>query len=140
MTLKDLLKLHEGLKLKPYKDTVGKLTIGYGRNLEDVGISLVEAELMLDRDIEDARRRAEQLFPWFGIIDAVRQDVIINMVFNMGAAKVTNFRDMIEAIKKGDWTLAGEEMLDSAWARQVGHRAIMLSKMMKTGRYPDIGA
>jgi lysozyme len=132
-----MLKNHEGLILKPYVDTVGKLTIGYGRNLEDVGISIAEAEGMLDRDIEDARRRCEQIFGWFGIIDAVRQDVIVMMTFNMGINKVCHFHQMIEAIKIGDWVKAADEMLDSAWARQVGARAMVLSRMMKLGRYPD---
>ena len=132
-----MLKLHEGLELKPYLDTRGKLTIGYGRNLDDVGISIQEAETMLANDIADARKRAEQIFGWFGILDSVRQDVILNMVFNMGAAKVAHFVQMIEAIKRGDWNKAAEEMVDSAWARQVGARAIMLSKMMQLGKYPD---
>lgn len=57
--LKDMLIRHEGLKLKPYRDTVGKLTIGAGRNLNDLGISEREAMFLLDNDImERAGRRA----------------------------------------------------------------------------------
>ena len=50
--LRSQLERHEGLRLKPYRDTVGKLTVGYGRNLEDVGISRDEADFMLDNDID----------------------------------------------------------------------------------------
>lgn len=131
-----MLRIHEGLRLKPYLDEVGKLTIGFGRNLDDVGISAQEAEILFENDLLDARKRTEQLFPWFGILDAVRQDVIVMMVFNMGGGGVHNFTQMIEAIKRGDWNTAAEEMIDSVWARQVKDRAHVLSKMMKTGRYP----
>lgn len=137
MTLAEMLKAHEGLELKPYLDTKGKLTIGYGRNLQDVGISLQEAETMLANDIADARRRAEQLFDWYSTLDSVRQDVIVMLVFNMGAAKLGHFIQMIQAIKAGDFYRASQEMLDSMWARQVGNRAVVLSKMMMSGKYPD---
>jgi len=52
--LQNTLEHHEGLRLKPYKDSVGKLTIGIGRNLDDVGISKSEALLLLQNDIDVA--------------------------------------------------------------------------------------
>ena len=50
-----LIKKHEGLSLKPYKCTAGKLTIGYGRNIEDKGISQEEAERFLDDRLYEFR-------------------------------------------------------------------------------------
>lgn len=47
--LHDMLIRHEGLRLKPYHDTVRKLTIGIGRNLDDVGITHEEALILLER-------------------------------------------------------------------------------------------
>lgn len=136
MDLKEMLKTHEGLDLKTYRDKAGKLTIGYGRNLDDVGISMSEAETLLDNDIATARHGAEKTFGWFGILDPVRQDVIVMLTFNMGIAKLLNFNEMIKAIQCGNFHKAGEEMLSSLWARQVGNRAFVLSRMMKTGMYP----
>jgi hypothetical protein len=55
--LAELLSRFEGLRLKPYRDTVGKLTIGFGRNLEEKGISQLEAEFLLYQDIEQSIER-----------------------------------------------------------------------------------
>ncbi len=137
MNLREMLKGHEGLELKPYTDSVGKLSIGFGRNLQDVGISAAEAEFLLDNDIADAIRRTKQAFPWFDTLDPVRQDVIVMMAFNVGVAKLGDFIKMIQAIKNGDFYLASQEMMDSAWARQVGSRALVLSRMMFSAKYPD---
>ena len=134
-----MLQQHEGLELKPYTDTRGKLSIGYGRCIETIGISIAEAELMLDNDITDAIRRAKQVFPWFDTLDSVRQDIIVMMAFNLGIAKLGDFVQMIQAIKNGDFHLASQEMMSSAWARQVGSRALVLSRMMNSGKYPDPG-
>lgn len=133
--LKAQLKRHEGLRLKPYKCSAGKLTIGYGRNLEDVGISEREAEYLLERDIDKAVADLSRAFDWFGRLDSVRQDVVINMTFNIGLTRLFGFRRMIAALDRGDFNSAADEMLDSKWARQVKGRAKELSRQMKLGEY-----
>ncbi|WP_405418687.1 glycoside hydrolase family protein [Marinobacter flavimaris] len=130
--LRSQLERHEGLRLKPYHDTVGKLTIGYGRNLEDVGISRDEAEFMLDNDIDQVERQLETVDEYRDL-DAVRQAVIANMAFNLGFAGLMGFKNMWAAIGRRDWESASEEMLNSKWARQVGVRAVELSEIMRTG-------
>jgi len=130
--LRSQLERHEGLRLKPYYDTVGKLTIGYGRNLEDVGISRDEAEFMLDNDIDQVERQLETVDEYRDL-DAVRQAVIANMAFNLGFAGLMGFKNMWAAIGRRDWESASEEMLNSKWARQVGVRAVELSEIMRTG-------
>ena len=130
--LRSQLERHEGLRLKPYRDTVGKLTIGYGRNLEDVGISRDEAEFMLDNDIDQVERQLETVDEYRDL-DAVRQAVIANMAFNLGFAGLMGFKNMWAAIGRRDWESASEEMLNSKWARQVGVRAVELSEIMQTG-------
>jgi lysozyme len=133
--LKGLLIKHEGLKLKPYYDTVGKLTIGVGRNLDDVGISEHEAMVMLENDIGIAESKADQVFPWFRKLNPARKDVIISMIFNLGLSGFINFKKMIKSLEQLDYNQASIEMIDSLWAKQVGNRAVELSNMMKTGFY-----
>ncbi len=130
-----MIKDHEGLRLKPYKDTVGKLTIGYGRNLEDNGITKDEALHMLFADIRRVKCEASARLRWFNELDSVRRDVVIDMVFNLGIGKFLKFKKMIKAMSYGDFTTASKEMLDSDWAGQVGTRAKTLSKMMEFGTY-----
>ena len=134
MTLKDMLIKHEGLRLSPYRDSVGKLTLGVGHNLSDKPISHNTAMTMLDDDIADAMRDC-QTFSWYAGLDPVRKDVIVDMVFNMGLERYKGFRMMQLALMKADYANAADEMLNSLWAKQVGLRATELSQMMRTGNY-----
>jgi lysozyme len=129
--LRQLLINHEGMRLKPYKDTVGKLTIGVGRNLDDKGITYQEALQMLDKDIEDATSDCLHAFPWYADLTQQRQWVIISMVFNMGLAGVKKFAHMLSYIELGDYDGAAWEMAQSKWAQQVGMRAVELQEMMR---------
>jgi len=124
----------EGLELKPYKDTVGKLSIGYGRNLDDVGISKLEAEVLLDHDLAGAEMECRKAFPWFPALSDVRQRVLVNMCFNLGLTKLKTFERMLLALSQHDYALASREMLQSKWAEQVKGRALRLAKMMRDGR------
>ncbi len=130
--LKALLARHEGLRLRAYVDTVGKVTIGYGRNLTDVGISATTADDLLDEDIARTFNALADQFGWFGSLDAVRQRALIDMAF-MGPAKLLEFRDMIAALARGNYDAAAAAMLDSLWARQVKGRATELAEMIRTG-------
>ena len=130
--LRSQLERHEGLRLKPYQDTVGKLTLGYGRNLEGVGISRDEADFMLDNDIDRVERELETVDEYRALCP-IRQTVIANMAFNLGFAGVMGFKRMWAAIGRCDWASAAREMLNSKWARQVGARAVELSEIMRTG-------
>jgi len=131
----ELLKRHEGRRLFPYKCTAGKLTIGYGRNIEDTGISEEEAELMLQADIERCIIELTDKTSYFASLSEPRRSVLINMVFNLGWSRFSRFKKMIKAIKGGDYLRASVEMLDSRWADQVGGRAKELSTMMLLGEY-----
>ncbi|WKZ32940.1 MAG: lysozyme [Thermodesulfobacteriota bacterium] len=133
MTLKELLIKHEGLKLKPYRCTAGKLTIGVGRNLEDRGISNDEAMYMLENDIKETIREC-QTFPWYESLDNVRKTVVASMVFNLGLSRFLGFKKTIAALEAGDYHAASAEMVLSAWFTQVGKRGPELVEMMRTGR------
>ena len=133
--LQEMLIRHEGIRLKPYRDTVGKLTVGVGRNLDDVGITREEALMLLDNDIDKVRREVRRTFPWFAGLNPVRQNVVLNMVFNLGLPRFRRFTKTIAAVKAKHWDEAARQMLDSRWAEQVGRRARELAEMIKTGRY-----
>jgi len=133
--LKSLLKPEEGLKLLPYKDSVGKLTIGWGRNLSDNGISRTEAEIFLNNDIEDTILDLDQNVGWWRDLDEIRQLVFADMCFNLGIPKFLEFHKFLNAAKNRQWQVAHDEMLNSQWATEVGERAIKLAKIFLTGIY-----
>jgi len=132
--LKAQLIRHEGARLKPYHDTVGKLTIGVGRNLDDVGITPVEMLVLLDTDITRAEAGLRAAWPHYDRLDPVRQQVLVNMAFNLGVPGLLAFKNTLAAVERGDYEAAYVEMIDSKWAKQVGARATELSAQMKTGR------
>jgi lysozyme len=115
--LREMLVRHEGLRLKPYRDTQRKLTIGVGGNLDDVGISREEALMLFDNDIATVRREAGRAFPWFSRLSPVRKDVVLNMTFNLGLPGFRRFKKTIDAIEAEDWEKAAREMLNSRWAK-----------------------
>lgn len=122
----------EGEKLKPYADTVGKITIGVGRNLTDVGISQDECAMLLWNDVARTEAMLDRDLPWWRMLDPVRQRVMINMAFNMGGGLLT-FVNTLAAVQKGDYAAAAVGMAASHWAVQVGARAKRLADMMETG-------
>ena len=135
MTLVDQLIRHEGLMLKPYRDSMGILTIGVGRNLDDVGITRDEAIMMLNHDIDTARADLARVFPWTQNLDPVRLDALTNMVFNLGIGRLRGFARMLLALQAGDWNEAAQQALDSKWAVQVGNRSHELAQQFITGKY-----
>jgi len=131
-----MLERHEGLRLKPYRCPAGKLTIGVGRNLEDAGISREEAYFLLNNDIYRALAIAQEFLgrEVWEKLSAPRQEVLVNMAFNLGAGGLAKFKRMRQAIIAGDYEKAAREMLDSNWARQVGSRATELAQIMRTNQ------
>lgn len=127
------LKHHEGLRLKPYKCTAGKWTIGYGRNLDDRGITKYEAELMLAHDVAEIREKLRSAFCFWRLLDEPRKAVLVNMAFNIGVHGLLKFKKTLALIEARDYSAASLEMLDSNWAAQVPNRAGDLSIQMENG-------
>jgi len=127
------LKIHEGLRLKAYNDTVGVLTIGYGRNLTN-GIRQDEAELMLANDVREAEVIAKKFAAdaW-DKLNVARQAVLINMAFNLGETRLFQFIRMKQAVRRLDFVAVAESMRASLWYRQVKGRGEELVKQMETG-------
>jgi len=130
------LRLHEGERLRPYRCTAGKLTIGVGRNLEDRGITAEESAMLLSNDISREERELLAALPWVAKLSEVRQRVLLDMTFNLGLQGLLAFKRTLAAIQAGQYQQAAGMMLESLWARQVGQRAQRLSQMMATGQVP----
>lgn len=152
--LKAELVRDEGLRLKVYRCTAGKRTIGVGRNLDDVGIlpeetralgltaegavragvTRAQAMALLDFDVARCVRQLDAKLPWWRGLNPVRRRVLANMMFNLGPTRLLGFRNTLAFIRAGDWARAANGMERSLWRRQVGDRAVRLVEMMATGR------
>jgi len=126
------IKRHEGFRPRPYRCTSGKLTIGYGLNL-DSGISEKLASQILSLQIADLQSGLSGMIPFSGDLTKARQDVLINMAFNLGVEGLLGFRRMLEAAKKGNISGVCAEMKDSKWYSQVGKRADELIEQYRVG-------
>lgn len=122
----DLLR-DEGCELKPYVDTVGKITIGIGRNLSDRGITLEEAKHLLENDISAVIIELDHKLPWWRALPEHKGRALANMAFNLGLPRLLEFREMLSALEAGEWHRAGDEALNSKWAAQVGDRAMRIA-------------
>jgi lysozyme len=128
------LRRDEGVRNFPYVDTVGKTTIGVGRNLTDVGLSDAEVDLLLANDIAKVQGQLAP-FGWYVKLDPVRQAAIQNMAFNLGIGGLLHFPAMIHYLQMQDWKGAHDEALNSAWASQVGARAQRIATQLMTGQW-----
>lgn len=127
------LRVDEGWKQKPYKDTVGKWTIGCGRNLDDVGLRDDEIDYLLDNDLRVAENTARALFPSFDNLSENRKAVLLNMSMNLGQQRLAGFTKFRQAVAEEAWEQAAGDMMDSKWAEQVGNRAVRLAQQMRQG-------
>ncbi len=126
---------HEGLRLLPYVDSVGKLTIGIGRNLTDKGISRVEAMVLCANDISECELDL-QTFYWFTVLSPVRQRALLDMRFNVGPGGFRGFHNMLAALARHDYPTAARELLNSKMAQQTGARAVHLAQMIHSNTVP----
>ena len=125
------LKQDEGYSARLYHCTAGKPTIGYGRNLEDIGINREEAEGMLENDVKAVLCDLGRALPWYGYLPEPIARALANMCFNMGLPRLLTFKKMLSALKDGDYEQAAREALNSRWAKQVGMRAVRIAKLIE---------
>lgn len=136
MSVVELIKDHEGLMLRPYHCSAGKVTIGYGRNIEDRGISLNEAEYLLANDIRDCRESLTRDYSWFPGLDHVRQAALVDLVYNLGSTRLAGFQKFLAAMRRTDYERAAADLEDSKWFGQVGRRGPRIRDMIKSGEWP----
>jgi lysozyme len=131
----DFIKKVEGLKLKPYKDKYGNLTIGYGRNLDDRGITKEEAEILLFTDLALAEYELREVFDDYDEYPIEVKIVLTSMMFNLGKRRFLGFKKFIKAIKNRDYKKAIYELYNSKRAKQLPNRnkleAQYLRKLIK---------
>lgn len=127
-----------------YRCPAGKLTIGYGRNLDAAPLPGVtegsllteeEAVRVLTDDVKRVWRALCARLPWFSSLDGPRMAVLVNMAFNMGVEGLLGFRHTLHDVRTGDFAGAARRMLVSRWACQVGERARRLARQMETGTW-----
>lgn len=140
--LKDQIKRHEGVRLKPYKDTVGLWTIGVGHLLGETlpekyknGITQEECDALYEKDFQKHKNEVDVHIPWAQGLDDLRYAVLINMAFNLGINGLMKFKNTLKNVKEGCYGCAARGMLLSKWAVQVKGRATELSEQMKTGKW-----
>jgi len=133
----EMLKLHEGVRSKVYVCSAGYETIGVGRNIAKSGLGLSddEVEYLLANDITRVRQELTNEYGWFADLDAVRQDAMIDISFNLGQTRLRLFKNSLNAMRSGYYRVAANEFMDSRWADQVGQRAKTLTDMIRTGKY-----
>jgi len=146
--LVEFVAAYEGWVDHPYVCPGGKWTIGYGYNMEANGIpawlarQIIEgrpitreqgAKLLID-EIANCISQARRIIPNFADIDRARQYVIIDMIFNLGAAGYRKFANTITAIVAGRYEDAARHMQQSKWYRQVGDRAKRNVRIMRSGK------
>jgi len=133
-----MLKRHEGAETHVYMCTEDRYTIGVGRNVDPrggLGLSEDEIEYLLSNDILRCIKELSKEYRWFGDLDNIRQEAVIDVFFCLGATSFRTFSKMIKAFENADHKEASIQLLDSRFAKQTGRRAIELSAMIETGSY-----
>ena len=138
--LMESVKKHEGYRNKVYLDTLGKRTVGVGHLcVEDFWEDDKEYEekfLMeiLADDLQNAIKGARELKEEHSCtdIDEIAQEILVEMVFQLGKNGVSKFRNMWKALAEKNYIGASFEMLDSKWAKQTPNRAKSIAELMKS--------
>ena len=126
------LKSDEGLKLYPYNDIFGNITIGYGHNLSGKGVSKNAADFIFNEDVQECINDLEKLSFWNELFDD-RKIVLVCLCFNLGYPRFMQFRNMLNALEKKDYELASAEILNSEAAKQLPARYEKMAYFMETG-------
>ena len=122
----DQLKKDEGFRGDLYRCTSGKLTIGYGLNLE-TGMTEEEASAILSIRISNISRALKEKQRWIRHAPPEVLDVLTNMAYQMGLTGLLKFKRTLGCLRKEEYIEASLEMLDSEWYLQSKSRAKRLS-------------
>ena len=132
---KEMIKVHEGLRLDKYLDSRGFPTIGYGHLIEKGEsmpdrITKQKADELFDKDYEHHKAAAKKI-PGYDNASGLQKAALIDLTFNMGPAWASGFPSFKKAFAAGDYDRAGKELVDSAWYGQVGRRAPTIVNLIK---------
>lgn len=131
------LRGDEDVRPQVYKDSLGFFTIGIGRLVDDrkpgSGLRPSEMDFMLANDIEDRTAALTKRLPWLYLLDDARKGALLNMSFQLGIEGLLGFKNTLELVRKGLFSEAAKNMLQSLWAQQTPNRAKRMAEQMKTG-------
>jgi lysozyme len=131
--VREMLIEDEGLRLRPYRCTQQKLTLGVGRNIDANGIRPSEAMFMLDNDIEEVIKGLDENLTFWREMTPRRQMALINMAFQLGIPGLLKFKNTLQLLRLGAYESAASNMLESLWAKQTPARARRVAAMMREG-------
>ena len=139
--LRKQLEIDEGIVHEVYLDHLGYPTFGIGHLVTDddpeygadVGTTVDEARCIeaFEQDVETVLSDCSKLYSDFDELPEEVQQIIANMMFNMGRPRLSKFKGMKRGVDARDWNAAADEMVDSAWYRQVTKRADRLVERMR---------
>lgn len=129
-----LVKAREGLVLKWYKDSLGKLTAGYGhlQRPQDVGVVVTKevAEKWLKEDIQIALSAAEKQAGELPFVTPELFEVLVSVNFQLGTAWTSKFKNTWALLKAGQYDKAAAESENSLWAKQTPVRVRDLQRAL----------
>lgn len=120
----------EGTRLFAYEDTTGNTTIGIGRNLDAVGISLDEAHYMLHNDIRRAMASLDAIAPWWRTLPHDPAMAMVDLCFNMGGARLAKFGQFLGLMRRGQFVAAAADLQTTLWWSQVGTRGPRVAALL----------
>ena len=139
--LRKELEVDEGVKYEIYNDHLGYPTFGIGHLVRDtdpehgkeIGTPVSEDRVIeaFNKDVESVLNDCTILYGNFSKLPEEAQLIIANMMFNLGRPRLSKFKGMKAGVDARDWKKAADEMIDSAWYRQVPNRAGRLVTRMK---------
>lgn len=124
-----------GARIVAGSKIVGNPTVGWGRNLASGGLRQEEADMMLANDLQAIQDALSADWTWFTPLDPVRQDVLMNMAYNLGVAGVLSFVAMAVNLGVGAYGMAADEVMNSEAARELPARYQRLADAMRTGAW-----
>jgi lysozyme len=127
-----LIGKHEGYTQFPKPDAKNTIEIGYGTNLNTRGISRGEAAYLAGNDVNRLMNWFGN-FPFFQRLTTPRKAALLDMAYDLGEAGVDEFAGMLRWLDADNYEKAADEMLNSAWAKQVPNRALADALMMREG-------
>ena len=139
--LREQLEIDEGVKYEVYNDHLGYATFGVGHLVLEsdeehgspLGTAVSESRVIeaFEQDCENVLRDCDILYEDFADLPEEAQQVIANMMFNMGRPRLSKFKGMKRGVDSRDWNAAADEMVDSRWYRQVTKRADRLVERIR---------
>tara|TARA_B100000424_G_C22945216_1_gene503071 strand:+ start:6353 stop:6796 length:444 start_codon:yes stop_codon:yes gene_type:complete len=139
--LRKQLEIDEGVKYEIYLDHLGYPTFGIGHLIIDddpeygleEGTAVSEDRVVeaFESDLKGVMSDCRILYPDIDDLPEEAQQIIANMMFNLGRPRLSKFKGMKRGVDARDWNVAADEMVDSAWYRQVPNRAKRLVARMR---------